>query len=127
MKIFNNVKVTKKLGLLLVVMLVGFSFIGSTYLNIIQAETKVHTTVQTLGRFHLEIENIMLLLGETVTHQRDFLLNQRLEDLEAFEETVETTRENLESFGKQVDNAELKQLVSYVRDSLNDYHTSVSN
>ena len=126
MKIFNSVKVTKKLGLLLFVMLVGFAFIGSTYLNIIQAETKVHTTVQTLGRFHLEIENIMLLLSETVTHQRDFLLNQRLEDLEAFEETVETTRENLESFRKQIDNAELKQLVSYVRDSLNDYHTSVS-
>ena len=68
----------------------------------------------------------MLLLSETVTHQRDFLLNQRIEDLEAFEDTMASTRENLKNFEKQVDNAELKQLVSYVQDSLNDYHASVS-
>ena len=56
MKFFTNMKMTAKLVLLLGVMLAGFAVIGSTYLNLLQAEKKTVATTQKLGRFHLEIE-----------------------------------------------------------------------
>lgn len=83
MNFFTNMKMTAKLVLLLGVMLAGFTVIGSTYFNLLQAEKKTVATTQQLGRFHLEIEKIVQRLGETVTHQRDFLLNRRMEDLDA--------------------------------------------
>ncbi len=126
MRFFTNMKVTAKLVLLLGVMLAGFVVIGSTYLNILQAEKKAVTTSQELGRFHLEIEKIVQRLGETVTHQRDFLLNRRLEDLEAFENAISDTRESLSGLEGRANNAELKELISYVQESLDAYHTSVS-
>ena len=67
----------------------------------------------------------MQRLGETVTHQRDFLLNRRMEDLEEFENALSDTRENLGSLEKQTSDAELQELISYVKESLDAYNTSV--
>ncbi len=106
-------------------MLAGFAVIGSTYLNLLQAEKKTVETTQKLGRFHLEIEKIVQRLGETVTHQRDFLLNRRMEDLENFETSLSETRESLQHLESQVDNTELKELITYVNEALDAYNTSV--
>ncbi len=125
MRFFANLKVTAKLALLLGVMLAGFAVIGTTYLNILKAEEKTAETTQALGRFHLEIEKIVQRLGEAVTYQRDFLLNRQLDDLEGFESSVADTRENSESLDQQTNDAELKELVSYVQESLDSYHSAV--
>lgn len=126
MTCFTHMKVTTKLALQLGVMLAGFVVIGSIYLNILQTEKKAAATTQKLGHFHLEIEKIVQRLGETVTYQRDFLLDQRLENLEAFEHAVSDTRENLSGLESQVNDAELKELITYVQESLDAYHAAVS-
>ncbi|WP_089937376.1 hypothetical protein [Candidatus Entotheonella palauensis] len=114
MKFLTNMKMTAKLVLLLGVMLTGFAVIGSTYLNLLQTEKKTIATTQELGRLHLEIEKIVQRLGEAVTHQRDFLLNRRIENLESFENALSETRETLSNLAGKTNNAELKELISYV-------------
>jgi twitching motility protein PilJ len=126
MRFFTNMKLTMKLVLILSVILAGFIVIGITYLNIVQAERKAIATTSNFGRLHVEIENIVQLLGQTVTHQRDFLLHRRLEDLQAFESAVIDTREELEGLQAQASHAKLKKLISVVQDSLNAYHDAVS-
>lgn len=55
MRFFTDMKVAMKLGLLLGVMLASFVVIGSTYLNIFQAEKKAIATTENLRHLHLEI------------------------------------------------------------------------
>lgn len=125
MRFFANLKVAAKLALLLGVMLAGFAVIGATYMNILKAEEKTAETTQALSRFHLEIEKIVQRLGEAVMYQRDFLLNRQLDDLEEFESSVADTRENLSGLDEQTNDAELKELISYVQESLDSYHSAV--
>ncbi len=125
MSVFANMKVTSKLLLLLVVMLVGFAAIGATYVAVLNAEKVARTHVRNTSRFRVQIEEVNHDLQEALTRQRDFLLNKHLEDLERFEVLMSKARDALSDLETKAPNDQLKQLIAPLNKQLVNFHAAV--
>jgi twitching motility protein PilJ len=125
-KYLEHMKVTSKLLLLLVVMLVGFTAVGATYVAVLKAEKTARRQAEQMSRFHLGIEAVAHEIGAAVVQQQNFLLDRRaplpgfktrLDNVERFEVTMAKARELLHKLTTEAPNARLRQLVQPVREN----------
>lgn len=125
MNFFTNMKVTGKLLLLLVVMLIGFAAVGVTYIVVLKAEATALTSTEQTTQFQAGIEEIKREVGDAVVRQRDFVISHRLEDLDRFENMISRVRGKLDELEAQAPSDQLKQLIRPVNDVLTRFHSSV--
>ena len=136
MKHMQHMKVTSKLLLLLVVMLVGFTAVGATYVAVLNAEKTARQRADQMAKFHLGIEAVGHEIGAAVVQQQNFLLDRRaplpgfktrLEDVERFEVTMAKARELLHRLEAEAPNDRLRQLVQPVSQGQTQFYTTTYN
>jgi methyl-accepting chemotaxis protein len=133
MKNIKHLKVTSKLLLLLVVMLIGFTAVGATYVAVLNAEKAARKRADKMTQFHFGIEAAGHEIGDAVVYQQNFLLNRRaplpglktrLEDVEQFEITMARVRQLLNKLEAEAPNDRLRQLVQPVSQVHTTFYTT---
>lgn len=125
MNMLNNVKVTTKLMLLLLVMVMGFGVIGWLYWQDAQGEAVMQARAATIRHYLHEIEEFEHEVAEAINIKSTFILSKQRADLEHFETVMSDLRKTAQKFGEEAPSEEVQGAVVPVSQALENFHAAV--
>ncbi|MFW2374451.1 MAG: methyl-accepting chemotaxis protein [Gammaproteobacteria bacterium] len=95
MSFLRNMRITHKLSMILIIVLLGFAAIGITYKYILDINTQSIQTSEQLSEFGAYIERVHVDLLDARRIEKDFAINTEIGLVEQFELKMTAARENL--------------------------------
>ncbi|MFC1684066.1 methyl-accepting chemotaxis protein [Pseudomonadota bacterium] len=124
MKFFQNLKLSQKFLLLIVVLLIGFGVIGLVYNSVLDTEKVALARAQQVNKLGGLVDKIEINVLNASGFEKDFQLSNKLEFLERFDNTMTTARQDVEELGTLLKEGEEKNLLTQLQTVLESYQTN---
>jgi len=124
MKFFQNLKLSQKFLLLIVLLLIGFGVIGLVYNSVLDTEQVALTRAEQVNKLGGLVDKIEINVLNARGFEKDFQLSNKLEFLEQFDKTMTTARQDVETLGTFLKEGEEKNLLTQLQAVLESYQTN---
>jgi twitching motility protein PilJ len=124
MKFFQNLKLSQKFLLLIIVLLIGFSVIGLVYNSVLDTEKVALTRAEQVNKLGGLVDKVEINVLNARGFEKDFQLSNKLEFLERFDKTMTTARQDVEELGTLLKEGEELTLLNQLQNVLESYQTN---